>query len=158
MYKKDKKYWKWVELNYLTSIADDNLKSAEFLNEKHKIFSSLQLYRDSLEKFLKILWASDKNFEDEKNLDEELKKFNHDLTALMDNLVFDIIKTYKEKNSIKKLSGINYNGIKYGVKLRFLENTNYFSKDVKKFIENIKSIIEKQKKIDIKKRDQPSLP
>src|SRR5680860_476163 len=103
------KYDAKLYINTLCRIAEGDLVSARLLWNLGLSAQSIWLLQQSVEKHLKCLWAKDKTFESEDDLEKKLKHdFEHKIEKIFDNLKPE----YKDK-IISPIWVIALNALRY---------------------------------------------
>ncbi len=105
-----------IDLRYIRSIAHADYVGARILWNLGVFMPSLQLAQESMEKYLKVLWAQDKSFQGQDDLENKLRKFGHNLGK-----VFEALKPGHQQQLKKKLKGrvltlYLLEGLRYGTK------------------------------------------
>jgi hypothetical protein len=103
-----------VEIGYIRRIAFQDYVGARLLWNLGIFMPSLHLLHEAIEKYLKVLWASNQTFTSEKDIIKQLKSFNHDFKKIY-SAIDPLIKT-NLTNIMKKwgFSLYSLEGLRYG--------------------------------------------
>ena len=106
-----KEYNAGIRLNALRNIANGDLIAARLLWNLGLSSQAIWLLQQSIEKYLKYLWAKKRIFESEADLDKQLKdNFNHKIEKIFDELDLKYKKNIKNPIFIIALSALRYKG------------------------------------------------
>lgn len=105
----------YPDLFQIKQIANAQWVGARILWNLGLFFPALQLLHESIEKYLKVIWARKKKFKNKTDFKGQLRRFGHDIVKIFEAL----------QPEDKKLLKTCLN--KYGLRLYYLENLRYGS-------------------------------
>jgi len=142
---------------YLKMIAFDDYEAAKVLWNQHNTGSarsfrsiSLQLMQESTEKYLKVLWAKNKEFSDVNDFTEQLRKLEskHDIHRILGKLNLK----YREKLEavFKKHPFRSYqlDGLRYGTKTPLVDYNESEFRSRSIFINEIQQLLDKKMQLN----------
>lgn len=128
-----------VDSKHLSMIARGNHAGARVLYNLGFFISSLCLFQESIEKYLKVLWAHDKTFQSKEDFDKQLKKFGHNCKKILNSLDENIKNTLLGIAKKYRLNLYDLIGLRYGLPL-VVYNESYF-RGVENIIKEIRKLI-----------------
>ncbi len=106
-----------IDLHAMQATAKADLISARLLWNIGLMAQSIWLLQQSAEKYLKCLWANNRNFSDENDLKRQLKCLGHDIKGIFDSLDSIVKKKIKSPMWLVRLDNLRYSatfGYSYG--------------------------------------------
>jgi len=134
-------YNKNIDLNYLEKIAFQDYAGARILWNLNIFFPALHLLHESVEKYLKILWASSRDFCSKDDLNKKLKKLNHNTNLVFEDLSLDYQNRLKKSLRKKWLKLYVLEGIRYGHDTQLISYDEDSFRGAELFIKEIRLLL-----------------
>ncbi len=122
-----------IDLHAIQATAKADLIAARLLWQLGLVAQSIWMLQQSAEKYLKCLWALNKSFTSEKNLQNRLKRLDHDIKRIFDSLDLKYKQQINFPMWIISLDALRYNAT-FGYSYSKLRSGERFINEIRRLL------------------------